>query len=227
MQIRDRIKEFKRVPAKDILPNPKNWRVHSDAQVDALRGVLAEVGWANAVLVMETPDGLQLIDGHLRTEVAPDSMIPVLVLDVTEAEADKILATHDPLGAMAEANSDKLEELLSDMTTDCAAMGLATTDLSCAVALQVPSRLVASAAIKILKTVVFIGSYLLLAGNDARRDRPLASGPRPVVTWGPLGSCRCCRVVRQTRSCVARAKPVNCHPGHVSGHYNSSDRSRA
>ena len=71
---------------------------------------------------METEQGLMLIDGHLRAEVAPDSMIPVLILDVTQEESDKILATHDPLAAMAEANSDKLEELLSDMTTDCAAM---------------------------------------------------------------------------------------------------------
>jgi len=31
--------------------------------------------------------------------------VPVLVLDVTEAEADKILLTLDPLAAMAEKNA--------------------------------------------------------------------------------------------------------------------------
>ena len=37
-----------------------------------MRGVLADIGWADAVLARETPDGLMLIDGHLRAEVAPD-----------------------------------------------------------------------------------------------------------------------------------------------------------
>ena len=45
-----------------------------------------------------------LIDGHLRAETTPDAVVPVLVLDVDEAEADKILLTHDPLAAMATAS---------------------------------------------------------------------------------------------------------------------------
>jgi hypothetical protein len=45
--------------------------------------------------------------------------VPVLVLDVTEAEADKILATLDPLAAMAEANAEKLDELLRGIDTGC------------------------------------------------------------------------------------------------------------
>jgi hypothetical protein len=32
MRIRDRIKELRRVPARDLLPNPKNWRSHPAAQ---------------------------------------------------------------------------------------------------------------------------------------------------------------------------------------------------
>ena len=38
-----------------------------------------------------------LVDGHLRAETTPDAIVPVLVLDVDEAEADKILLTLDPL----------------------------------------------------------------------------------------------------------------------------------
>jgi len=83
-----------------------------------MRGVLAEIGWAGAALVRETPDGLQLIDGHLRGDVAGDAKIPVLVLDVTEEEARKILATHDPLASMAEANQQALGELLAQIDTE-------------------------------------------------------------------------------------------------------------
>lgn len=122
MKIKDRIKSFQRVPAKDLIPNPQNWRQHPTAQSDALRGVLAEIGWADAVIVRETPDGLQLLDGHLRTELALDEMIPVLIVDVTEEEADKILASHDPIGAMAETNAEALEELLRDIETKSVAL---------------------------------------------------------------------------------------------------------
>ena len=118
MEIRDRITDLRRVPASELLPNPKNWRTHPVAQQDAMRGILAEVGIADAVLARETPDGLMLIDGHLRADVAPDTVWPVLVLDVTEAEADLILATHDPLAAMAETNSEHLDALLQSASTN-------------------------------------------------------------------------------------------------------------
>lgn len=122
MKIKDRIRELRRVKASDILPHPRNWRKHPTAQLDALKGVLDEVGWADALLVRETPEGLQLIDGHARTEVAPDAEVPVLVLDVSEEEAEKILATHDPLAQMAEANQDILDELLDDISTGSEAL---------------------------------------------------------------------------------------------------------
>jgi DNA modification methylase len=118
VNIRDRIKELRRVPADQLQPNPKNWRKHPEAQANALRGVLAEVGIASAVLARETPEGgLMLIDGHLRTETLHNAEIPVLVLDVSEEEADKILATFDPLGAMAESDADALRALLEDVET--------------------------------------------------------------------------------------------------------------
>jgi hypothetical protein len=118
VNIRDRIKELRRVPADQLQPNPKNWRKHPESQANALRGVLAEVGIASAVLARETAEGgLMLIDGHLRTETLHNAEIPVLVLDVTEEEADKILATFDPLGAMAESDADALRALLEEVET--------------------------------------------------------------------------------------------------------------
>src|SRR5258707_2226606 len=99
--IRDRIRELRRVPARDLLRNPRNWRRHPGEQAAALRGILQEVGYADALLARETPDGLMLIDGHLRAETTPDQVVPVLILDVTEEEADKILLTLDPLAGLA------------------------------------------------------------------------------------------------------------------------------
>ena len=118
MQIRDRIKELRRVKGSDLIPNPKNWRTHPVAQQDALRGVLAEIGYADALIARETPEGLMLVDGHLRAETTPDADVPVLVLDIDEEEADLMLATLDPLAAMAGRDEERLSELLATVTSD-------------------------------------------------------------------------------------------------------------
>lgn len=123
IRIHDRIRELRRVRAHDLLPNPKNWRRHPKAQVDALRGLLTEIGYADALLARELPDGrLMLIDGHLRAETTPNMEVPVLVLDLDEAEADKLLATLDPLAAMAERDGDRIKTLLESVQTNSPAV---------------------------------------------------------------------------------------------------------
>jgi hypothetical protein len=119
MQIRDRIKELRRVRASLLKPNPRNWRTHPVAQQDVLRGVLAEVGYADALLARECADGgLELIDGHLRAETTPDVEVPVLILDLNDAETAKLLALHDPLAGMVEANEEMLAELIEQVETE-------------------------------------------------------------------------------------------------------------
>src|SRR5258708_8299465 len=119
--IRDRIVELRRVLARDLVPNPKNWRRHPERQAAALRGVLEEVGYADELLARQLPDGhLQLIDGHLRSQTTPYQLVPVLVLDVDEAEADKLLATLDPLAAMGETDKLAFKDLASFVQTDSA-----------------------------------------------------------------------------------------------------------
>ena len=46
---RDRIVELRRVPARELIANPRNWRRHPARQAAALRGVLEEVGYADAL----------------------------------------------------------------------------------------------------------------------------------------------------------------------------------
>jgi DNA modification methylase len=117
--IRDRIRELRRVRARDLKPNPKNWRKHPRAQAAALRGLLTEIGYADALLVRELSDGsLMIIDGHLRAETTPDSIVPVLILDVTEEEAEKLLLTLDPLAALAESDVERMTALLKTVKTD-------------------------------------------------------------------------------------------------------------
>jgi ParB-like chromosome segregation protein Spo0J len=131
VKIRDRIRELRRVPASELRPNPKNWRTHPQAQADALKGVLAEVGIADAVLARELEDGsLMLLDGHLRVETMGDQVLPVLVLDVNEAEGDKVLATLDPLAAMAESDAAKLDAILREVDTGSPELQQMISDLA-------------------------------------------------------------------------------------------------
>jgi DNA modification methylase len=131
MFIRDRIRELRRVHSSLLRPNPRNWRTHPAAQRDALKGLLAELGYCDALLARELADGtLELIDGHLRAETTPDLEVPVLVLDVTAAEADKLLLTLDPLAGLAEANTEALTSLLASVDTDSEAVQALLAELA-------------------------------------------------------------------------------------------------
>lgn len=117
--IRDRIREFRRVRGADLTPHPHNWRTHPAAQRAALRGLLAQIGYADALLARPLPDGrLQLIDGHLRAATTPHMEVPVLILDLDDQETDQLLATLDPLAAIAGQDAGRLDSLLAGMRFD-------------------------------------------------------------------------------------------------------------
>lgn len=121
--IRDRITDLRRVRAGDLLPNPKNWRRHPPAQQKHLQAVLAEVGWADALIGRQTDQGIELLDGHLRAGLDPEAIVPVLIVDLDDAEADIVLATLDPLAAMAEPDQEKLRSLLENINAESIAVG--------------------------------------------------------------------------------------------------------
>jgi hypothetical protein len=62
-------------------------------------------------------------------ETMPDDEVPVLVLDLNEAEADKVLLTLDPLASMASADSERLDALLDSVRTDDPAIQVLLDDL--------------------------------------------------------------------------------------------------
>ena len=110
----NRIKALRFVKASELAPDPRNPRRHPAAQRAALQAMLSDVGIADAVIARETSGGLVLIDGHLRAGLDPEQLLPVLVTDLDEAEAGKVLATLDPLAAMADVDNDALARLIAD-----------------------------------------------------------------------------------------------------------------
>jgi hypothetical protein len=86
--------------------------------------VLKEIGVAGALTAYRSErngNALTLIDGHLRKGVAGIEW-PTLILDLSDAEADKLLTVYDPIGAMAEADAEKLKALLGTVKTEDAGL---------------------------------------------------------------------------------------------------------
>lgn len=103
------------VEAGTLTGNPLNWRRHPEGQLRALDKLIhdEEVGWAGALLYNERTG--RLIDGHGRLKVVKaDEIVPVLIGNWSEAAERTILASHDPLADMAEADADALARLLNE-----------------------------------------------------------------------------------------------------------------
>lgn len=130
LDIRDRIVEFKRINASELTPHPQNWRKHPKAQQAAMSGILKEVGYVDAIMVREHDGGYQIIDGHLRAETTPDTTVPVLVVDLDDAETALVLATFDPIGAMAEPSKEHLDALLQQVNTTDAGLQALLADVA-------------------------------------------------------------------------------------------------
>ena len=104
----------------ELQSNPANWRTHPAPQVQALADVIKEVGWAGALLYNERTK--RLVDGHARRDLFAGQKVPVLIGSWDEATEAKILATLDPIAAMAQADAGKLDALLREVTTGSEAL---------------------------------------------------------------------------------------------------------
>src|SRR5690349_9608417 len=68
-----------------LLPNPRAWRRHPDAQHRALAGALTDVGWVAEVIVNVRTG--TLVDGHLRVQLAlarGEESVPVTYVQLSE-----------------------------------------------------------------------------------------------------------------------------------------------
>lgn len=112
----NRIVGHEEVSVDSILENPANWRIHGKVQQMALSGLLNEVGLVQSVIVNKRSG--RLIDGHLRLALAKregQPTLPVVIVDLNEEEERKVLATLDPIGALAERDNEKLSDLLEGL----------------------------------------------------------------------------------------------------------------
>jgi hypothetical protein len=111
-----RIVGFSEIAPDQLLANPLNARRHPAVQRDALRASLDALGWVAPVLVNQRTG--RMVDGHARVEEALSAglaTVPVITVDVSEEDERLMLATFDPIGAMATTDQAVLDQLLNDL----------------------------------------------------------------------------------------------------------------
>lgn len=131
--VRNRIVERQMLRPGDLLDHPGQWRDHTDAQAQAMAGILREVGIASTLKAWRSEragGGLVTWDGHLRKSLDPDLEWPVDILDITDAEADYLLSVFDPVSAMATADAGALDALLSSVQSGEAAVTAMLAELA-------------------------------------------------------------------------------------------------
>ena len=115
------------VPASQLLANEKNFRIHPQPQQDVLAAVLNEIGFVQSVIVNKRTSkawgrdrGVEtVLDGHLRISLAisrsDDFEVPVSYVDLLPEEEAAIMASFDPIGAMATTDREKLDALVAEL----------------------------------------------------------------------------------------------------------------
>jgi DNA modification methylase len=144
------------------------------------------------LLAREQDGTLVLIDGHLRRSLDPDQVVPVLVLDVSAEEADKLLVTLDPLAALAGSDPNRLSELLEGVATSSAAVRELLDAVARGAHLPVRRGLSSPDAAPPIPTVAktrpgdlwILGPHRLLCGDATiKKDvKRLLAGARPLLT---------------------------------------------
>ena len=113
---RSRIIEHAEADPAELVANPRNWRTHPPEQQRALTGALSEVGWVTEVIVNRTTG--HVVDGHLRIELAlerSEPLVPVTYVELTDDEERLVLASLDPIAAMAQSEGLALADLLAGL----------------------------------------------------------------------------------------------------------------
>jgi hypothetical protein len=120
MTIQNRIVRLEYIPANQLLAHPLNARRHPAKQREALRGSLETLGYYDAVIMNQRTG--YIVDGHARVEeqltADENATMPVLVVDLSEAEEAQALASHDWITQLAVYDNEILDDLLREFNSD-------------------------------------------------------------------------------------------------------------
>ena len=116
--VRNRIIERRMLLPSELLDHPGQAWDHPTEQAQGLAGILRELGITETLKAWYSERaGGKLVtwDGHLRKSLDPNLPWPVDITDLTDAEADYALATHDPIGALKQIDKGAYDALLASI----------------------------------------------------------------------------------------------------------------
>ena len=101
------------VDPKELPPNPKNWRIHSQRQRSTYKAFQEKFGFLGVAIFNLATN--RLLDGHMRVDEAikcGNPTVPLIVVDEPdETRENEILATLDNIGLLAQRNEEALLSL--------------------------------------------------------------------------------------------------------------------
>ena len=102
-----------------LLANPWNWKIHTEAQQQALAGSIDDIGYVRSITV-NTVTG-HIVDGMDRLLILGRSDVEEVdteYVELTEDEEKRALLLLDPIAAMSATDKEKLDELLHSVQSD-------------------------------------------------------------------------------------------------------------
>ena len=106
------------VDPEQLMGHPENAKIHQRRQQKSMRAVLQRLGWVQDVVVNRVTG--RILDGHMRVALAitHHQTVPVKYVRLSEQEEREVLATFDPLGAMAVIDGDMYVDLTDAFPAD-------------------------------------------------------------------------------------------------------------
>jgi len=107
----------------NLLAHPDNYRIHTLLQQDGVEGSLEEVGWVQSITVNKRTGFV--VNGHLRITLALRNgakSVPVEYVDLSPTEEATVLAVLDASVGYAEADPNKLDALLREVSSGSAGL---------------------------------------------------------------------------------------------------------
>jgi len=115
---RNRIVSYGEEAPDQLLPHESNWRIHPANQQQIMSGILDEVGFVQPVVVSQNSG--KLLDGHMRVAIAISEgqpSVPVAYVDLSPEDEAMVLATLNPIAALAVPDETQLNEIIGNIGT--------------------------------------------------------------------------------------------------------------